>query len=60
MMQQQNTHWYKSANAHARGGFTADPTYAKDGEIGRIGYHVCAELGCTEIHAGSKEWMESR
>jgi hypothetical protein len=50
MYKQQNTHWYK-----AEGGWTSDPLQSSS-PIYKI--HNCAELDCTELHAGSLQHIQ--
>lgn len=46
----QSTHWYRVGSAYS---YTSDPRQADVGEVGRVGLHNCAELGCEEAHANS-------
>lgn len=50
-VEMQNSHWYQTDN----GGWTAEPIYAKDGEVERVGLHDCEARGCEETHSGSAQ-----
>lgn len=50
-MKNQNTHWYRAND----GGWTANPLFAKQGEVERVGLHECSIQGCEEAHCGSAQ-----
>lgn len=50
-MKNQNTHWYRADD----GGWTANPLFAKQGEIERVGLHECSIQGCEETHSSSSQ-----
>ena len=46
---QQNTHWYRHTRKEKGQrsiGWTANPKYADEGEIERVGLHDCFQLQC--------------
>lgn len=51
-MKQQNTNWYRPKDMQ---GWTANPKYAKNGEVDRIGLHDCTFFGCKARHSSSAE-----
>jgi len=53
----QNTHWYRLGG---REGCTANPRYAPQAEVKRVGLHDCDVLRCASKHVGTKADYEKR